>query len=117
MPLGARLLRSPSAAALDLTILMVHRPATRLPIEGDLTGLARLEIADVVGFRDSARSLADAVASFCRASCRAEARDPRAPQNLLPIGALEARLRHRLGDTRLIRRRLADLISREVTRA
>ena len=31
-------------------------------------------------------------------------RDPRAPQNLYPVGALEARLRHRLGDPLLIRR-------------
>ena len=32
------------------------------------------------------------------------ARDPRAPQNLLPVGALERALAHRLGDRRWVRR-------------
>ena len=34
------------------------------------------------------------------------ARDPRAPQNLVPVGALEAVLTHRLGDREWIRRLL-----------
>ncbi|MFN8639576.1 MAG: hypothetical protein U0360_09010 [Dehalococcoidia bacterium] len=34
------------------------------------------------------------------------ARDPRAPQNLVPVGALEAQLTHRLGDREWIRRAL-----------
>jgi hypothetical protein len=91
------------------------RLAPRLPIDGDLTGLARLEVAEVVGF-ETARSLADAVTVLLPRFVPSRGRDPRAPQNLLPIGALEARLRHRLGDMRLIRRRLADLISREAAR-
>jgi hypothetical protein len=33
-------------------------------------------------------------------------KDPRAPQNLYPIGALERELRHRLGDPQLVYRRL-----------
>jgi uncharacterized protein len=49
----------------------------------------------------SARALADrAAAELPRFAGRAH-RDPRAPQNLAPIGGLEARLRHRLGDRRL----------------
>ena len=32
--------------------------------------------------------------------------DPRTPQNLAPVGALEAWLRHRMGDPRFIRRAL-----------
>ena len=40
-------------------------------------------------------------------------RDPRAPQNLVPIGALEQHLRRGLGDARLIHRRLATLLARE----
>lgn len=92
------------------------RLASRLPIEGDLTGLARLEVAEVVGL-ERARALADAVTPLLPEFVPSRGRDPRAPQNLLPIGALESRLRHRMGDTRLIRRRLADLISLEATRA
>ena len=92
------------------------RLASRMPIDGDLTGLARLEIADVVGF-DTARTLADAVTVMLPEFVPSRGRDPRAPQNLLPIGALEQRLRHQLGDLRVIRRRLADLIFRETTHA
>jgi hypothetical protein len=38
-------------------------------------------------------------------------RDPRAPQNLVPVGALEQQLRHRLGDPRWIRRMLMQHLS------
>jgi len=92
------------------------RLALRLPIDGDLTGLARLEIADVVGF-ETARALADAVTVVLPRFVPSRGRDPRAPQNLLPIGALETHLRHQLGDPRVIRRRLAELILREAVRA
>jgi hypothetical protein len=43
--------------------------------------------------------------------------DPRTPQNLAPIAALETWLRHRLGDTRLIRRGLLDWITTEAKAA
>lgn len=33
-------------------------------------------------------------------------KDPRAPQNLVPIGGLERELRHRLGDQQLLYRSL-----------
>jgi uncharacterized protein len=92
------------------------RLAPRMPIDADLTGLARLEIADIVGF-ELARYLANAVTVLLPRFVPSRGRDPRAPQNLLPIGALETHLRRRLGDPRLIRRRLADLILREGVRA
>jgi hypothetical protein len=41
--------------------------------------------------------------------------DPRAPQNLQPVGALEKRLRHELGDSRYIRRLIEDSLYRQVT--
>jgi uncharacterized protein len=37
-------------------------------------------------------------------------RDPRAPQNLVPIGALEDELRRRLGDPVLVRRAIEERI-------
>jgi hypothetical protein len=40
--------------------------------------------------------------------------DPRAPQNLLPVGALEKRLRHELGDQAFIRRAIEDQLARGV---
>jgi hypothetical protein len=58
-----------------------------------------------------ARQLADETATRLPAFVPSRARDPRAPQNLLPIGALEQHLRHRLGDARLIRRKIAQLIA------
>jgi hypothetical protein len=39
--------------------------------------------------------------------------DPRAPQNLLPVGGLERRLRHELGDAVFIRRAIEDHLARE----
>jgi hypothetical protein len=41
-------------------------------------------------------------------------RDPRAPQNLVPIGAIEQELRRRLGDPLLIRRGIEKRISEGV---
>ena len=40
-------------------------------------------------------------------------RDPRAPQNLVPVGALERELGRRLGSAALVRRRLLAYIERE----
>jgi hypothetical protein len=40
--------------------------------------------------------------------------DPRAPQNLVPVGALEKRLRHELGDQTFIRRAIEDHLSAEI---
>ena len=37
--------------------------------------------------------------------------DPRAPQNLVPIGALERELRHRMGDPGLVYRALRHAVS------
>jgi len=48
--------------------------------------------------------LANLSASCIPAFAGDSTRDPRAPQNLLPIGALEQELRHRLGDSIAIRR-------------
>ena len=42
--------------------------------------------------------------------------DPRAPQNLQPVGALEKRLRHELGDQRYIRRLIEDSLFEEMAR-
>lgn len=39
--------------------------------------------------------------------------DPRAPQQLLPIRALESELRRRMGDTRLLRRRITSYLARQ----
>ena len=82
------------------------------PAESELTGLVRLEVSAAVGV-ERACLLADETATRLPAFAPSRARDPRAPQNLLPIGALEQHLRHQLGDPRLIRRKIAELLNAE----
>lgn len=81
------------------------------PAESELTGLVRLEVAAATGV-EQACLLADETATRLPGFAPSRARDPRAPQNLLPIGALEQHLRHQLGDPRLIRRKIGAVIAR-----
>jgi hypothetical protein len=80
----------------------------------ELHGLVRLEIATNVGL-ETARGLADAATTWLPKTAPKRARDPRSPQNLLPIGALEQRLRVQLGDARLIRRWIETLVAKEAS--
>jgi hypothetical protein len=80
--------------------------------ESELAGLVRLEVAEPATL-DQARRLADCTALLLPRFAPSRARDPRAPQNLLPVGALELRLRRLLGDRHIVRRRLEHLIYRE----
>jgi uncharacterized protein len=73
------------------------------PMDHDVAGVLRMEVRTGVGL-ESAVELANLSASCLPAFAGDSARDPRAPQNLLPIGALEQELRHRLGDAIAIRR-------------
>jgi hypothetical protein len=65
-------------------------------------GLVRLETPEVGQAR--ALALADLVSSHLPAFASRPEKDPRAPQNLIPVGALEWKLRHLLGDALFIRR-------------
>ena len=80
------------------------------PGESELSGLVRLEVSESVGVQ-VAKELADATARALPRFAPGRGRDPRAPQNLLPIGALESRLRRHLGDARLIRRHIQTLLA------
>jgi len=80
------------------------------PGESELSGLVRLEVSESVGV-ETAKELADATAHTLPQFAPGRGRDPRAPQNLLPIGALESRLRRHLGDARLIRRHIQTLLA------
>jgi hypothetical protein len=88
------------------------RLAARLPVESDFTGLVRLEVSAAIG-RDEAIRLADMTASVLPRFAPSRSRDPRAPQNLIPIGALEQHLRRGLGDARLVHRRIATRLAQE----
>jgi hypothetical protein len=81
-------------------------------IDSALTGLVRLECASGPGL-DAARALADLSARELPRFASEAGRDPRAPQNLVPIGALEARLKHLLGDHAVIRRAIEARLQQE----
>jgi hypothetical protein len=74
-------------------------------IDGAMTGVVRLEVAKEVGL-EKARELADIATAVLPRFASVVGRDPRAPQNLYPVGQLERVLRHRLGDADLVRRAL-----------
>jgi hypothetical protein len=82
-------------------------------IESALTGVVRLEAPAARG-RDEAVKLADLSARILPRFASDAARDPRAPQNLYPIGGLEARLKHRLGDPAVVRRAIEAQLHKEV---
>ena len=84
------------------------------PVAGasDFAGLARLELSEVVG-AEAAQRLADASTVILPRFVPSRWRDPRSPQNLLPIGALETALRRQMGDGRLARRHIETLLARE----
>ena len=79
------------------------RLANPRPIEHPFTGLVRLEVKAGVGIQKAAALLDQAAQAVSGLASRAP-KDPRAPQNLIPVGGLERRLRHRLGDPKLVRR-------------
>jgi hypothetical protein len=90
------------------------RIARGRPIESALTGIARLEAPAGRGL-DEARQLADLSAREVPRFASDATRDPRAPQNLFPIGGLEARLKHLLGDPAVVRRAVEARLHSEVT--
>lgn len=72
---------------------------------GPAGGLVRCEIDADTTAADAAR-LATRVSATLPRYASARHKDPRAPQNLYPIGGLERELRHRLGDKELAMRAL-----------
>jgi hypothetical protein len=82
-------------------------------IESPLAGVVRLETPVWTGLA-GARALADLSARALPPFASDAARDPRAPQNLIPVGGLEARLKHLLGDPALLRRAIETRLMSEV---
>lgn len=77
---------------------------------GPLGGLVRCEVAADRSPVEAAR-IADRVTAMLPRFASHEHKDPRAPQNLYPIGGLERSLRRRLGDQRLLFRALRQTAS------
>jgi hypothetical protein len=72
---------------------------------GPAGGLVRCEIDGDMGRAEAIR-LADRVSASLPRFASDRHKDPRAPQNLYPIGGLERELRHRLGDREMAIRAL-----------
>jgi hypothetical protein len=81
------------------------RLAPAAPFAHAFAGVARLEVSETIGIADAVR-IADLTARALPRLASTSDRDLRAPQNLVPVGALEQHLRHRLGDPAWIRRLL-----------
>lgn len=69
------------------------------------SGVARLECSPQLAVAEAV-ALASVTARVLPRLASVPYKDPRAPQNLVPIGGLERELRHRLGDPRLLYRAL-----------
>jgi hypothetical protein len=80
------------------------------PIHHALSGIVRIEARAAAGL-DSAVVLANISAGYLPRFASTPARDPRAPQNLTPVGALEEHLRNQMGDATLIQRAIERRIS------
>jgi hypothetical protein len=82
-------------------------------IDQAMAGVVRLEVDASSGLA-AARRLAELAGSVLPRFASQPGRDPRAPQNVYPVGALETHLRHRLGDALLTRRALELRLYEEV---
>ncbi len=81
------------------------------PVWHDHAGIVRCEVRAGVGV-DQAVRLADRVSALLPAFA-GRTGDPRYPQNLAPVGALEGWLQHRMGHRGLIRRALMVWLTRK----
>jgi hypothetical protein len=84
-----------------------HAWYLRLPTRSTApwAGIVRCEAAANLPV-DELTALADTTSLVLPGLAGVDYKDPRAPQNLIPIGGLEKLLRHRLGDSRLLYRAL-----------
>jgi hypothetical protein len=80
------------------------------PRDHDWWGVVRCEV-DGERSRDEAKALADRVTATLPRFASQGHKDPRAPQNLYPIGGLEKELKRRLGDPRLWYRALRTAVA------
>lgn len=84
------------------------------PWGGAWTGIVRLDLPSAAGIA-AAASAADRAALLLPRYASVAHRDSRAPVNLQPVGALESRLRHLLGDAGLAVRAIRAAASRAAT--
>jgi hypothetical protein len=81
-------------------------------IDHPWAGVVRVETLETIGIEAAVR-LADLTACHLPSFASQSMHDPRAPQNLYPVGGLEEQLRHSLGDHEWIRRHIETHFARE----
>jgi hypothetical protein len=74
------------------------------------TGIVRCETSGQLP-KEDASTIADRTAALLPQVASEPHLDPRAPQNLVPIGALETHLRHRMGDRGIVFRALLEAVA------
>ena len=82
------------------------------PLYHPLGGVMRLETSGALPLAEAIALADDTTRTLPRLSSM-PGHDPRAPHNLVPVGALEAVLTHRLGDPRWVQRLLTANVGRE----
>ena len=92
------------------------RLAQHRPFDHPWAGVVRLETLDSIPLEAAVR-LADLTACHLPEFASQSGHDPRAPQNLYPVGGLEDQLRHSLGDHEWIRRHIEMHFARETMAA
>jgi hypothetical protein len=80
-----------------------QRLASPRVMEHELAGTIRLEVRAAIGIQ-RAIQLGNLAAALLPRFASSPVRDSRAPQNLVPVGALEQQLRYRIGDSTTITR-------------
>lgn len=76
----------------------------------NLHGIVRLELSSDIPLT-TAQTIADQTAYLIPEYASYPYKDPRAPQNLTPVGALERELGRRMGDAILIKRRVQNFLA------
>jgi hypothetical protein len=106
LPLGHRT----SLFAIREDLLSAYiRMGTPSAVGSPWTGIARIELPRALGL-EHAINIADVVTGVLPRFAGVAHRDPRAPQNLQPVGALETFLRRLLGSRALARRATRDAL-------
>lgn len=82
------------------------RVGPKRAMDYSMAGVVRVEISSTVG-AETAAKYADLSTAILPRFATTAAWDPRAPQNLYPVSALESRLHQRLGDREFVRRSIA----------
>lgn len=96
-----------SLFAIDERFSCYSRIGTPGPHASPWSGIVRLHFSGEDGL-DGAKQLANTLTARLPSYAGVSHRDPRAPQNLQPIGALESHLRHLMGDAGLAARAVRD---------